>query len=143
MSKFEWNLYDAKRVWAKEGIETGIEEMVEIMSKRGIADEYIAEDTKIDEDRAYIKTIEKSVKDCIKKGITEEDGEKLSGLMAILFNQFALEDTQHIYSNNGKKYAKEAIAEKMVKRGRILLEFIAQDTGLPIEEIEQIANKYK
>jgi|GEM_PF-92771 len=134
---WEWNWDNAKRVWAEESIEIEIEKITESMSKRGLPAEDIAEYTKIDEKQVYEKVMEASLKECIIEKVTVEDFNHENDLMSAMLHQFGTEKMREIYYNTGEKYAKEAVAERMLLLG-IPIDIIIEDTELIEERIIEL-----
>ena len=87
--------------------------------------------------------MEKAVKECIKDNILKKFLEIYgSDVINMLNMEFNLADAQRVWKKDGIMEGKEKVAEKMLKRGTPI-EIIAEDTELPIEEIQRMAQKIK
>ena len=85
------------------------------------------------------EALKKAVEDCVKENILCEFLQKYGGdIVNILYREFNIDDAKEVWIEE----AVEDIAEKMVKRGTPL-EFIAEDTGLSLEKVEQISQEVK
>ena len=85
--------------------------------------------------------LEKAVRDCVKANVLKEFLEKYGNeVVNMMSTEFNLEDAKKVWYNDGKEEGKEEVAERMLKRGRPL-EIIAEDTGLPVARINEMAKK--
>ena len=127
----------------------------DMMKRSRTLDEYAAFVSKVRsfiEGKGYERTeaLNKAVVECVREGVLQEFLEKYGGdVMSILSREFNLDDfirvrveeeVEDIMEKAVVEAAEakgEKIAENLIKRGTSL-EFIVEDTGLPLERIQQI-----
>jgi predicted transposase/invertase (TIGR01784 family) len=79
-----------------------------------------------------------AIEDCIRNNVLREFLEKYGGeVVTILSREWSLDEAKEVWAEEER----EEIAKKLLRRGTPL-NFIAEDTGLSIEKIEEIAKKY-
>jgi predicted transposase/invertase (TIGR01784 family) len=137
-----------------QGIENNLELMVtiynankgynkEIMERSKTLDEYAEFVAKVREytDNSGLELTEalkKAVEDCVRNNILSEFLEKYGGdVVNILSREFNMDDFIQVKEEEKA----EKIAENLIKRGTPL-EFIVEDTGLSLEKVKKMAEKY-
>jgi predicted transposase/invertase (TIGR01784 family) len=83
-----------------------------------------------------------AIEDCIRNNVLREFLEKYGGeIVTILSREWSLDEAREVWEEEAVEKAMEKVAKKLLQRGTPL-NFIAEDTGLSIEKIEEIAKKY-
>jgi len=87
------------------------------------------------------KALEKAVKECIRDNVLKEFLKIYgSDVVNMLSMEWNLADALIVRYKDGALDNAEKVAEKMLRRGTSI-EIVAEDTELPIEQIEKMAQK--